>query len=182
MDNATYSPQYSSSHALIIGINDYQSASPLAYAMNDAEAIAQLLVDKFGFDEDDVLLLTDANATKARIMDSFLSYASKSDIDDRILFFFAGHGYTVSGRRGEVGFLVPYDGEPRNLSTLIRWDELTRNAELTPAKHMLFVMDACYAGLAITRSLAPGSMRFLKDMLCCGTLAKCSPQVRPMKS
>lgn len=26
-------------------------------------------------------------------------------------------------------------------------------------------MDACYGGLAVTRSLAPGSMRFLKDML-----------------
>ena len=30
---------------------------------------------------------------------------------------------------------------------------------------MLFVMDACYGGLVFTRSLAPGSMRFLKDML-----------------
>ncbi len=165
MDNATYSPQYSSSHALVIGINDYQSAAPLGYAINDAEAIAQLLIDKFGFDGENVLLLTDANATRARIIDSFLSYASKSDVNDRILFFFAGHGYTVSGRRGEVGLLVPYNGEPRNLSTLIRWDELTRNAELIPAKHVLFVMDACYGGLAITRPLAPGSMRFLKDML-----------------
>ena len=165
MDNPAYSPEYLSSHALIVGINNYQSASPLGYAINDAEAIAKLLIDEFGFDEENVLLLTDANATRARIMDSFLSYASKSDINDRILFFFAGHGHTVSGRQGEVGFLVPYDGEPRSLSTLIRWDELTRNAELIPAKHVLFVMDACYGGLAITRSLAPGSMRFLKDML-----------------
>lgn len=165
MDNTAYSPEYLSSHALIVGINNYQVASPLGYAINDAEAIAQLLVDEFGFDEENVLLLTDANATKARIMDSFLSYASKSDINDRILFFFAGHGHTVSGRRGEVGFLVPYDGERGSLSTLIRWDELTRNAELIPAKHVLFVMDACYGGLAITRSLAPGSTRFLKDML-----------------
>jgi len=165
MDDSAYSPKYLSSHALIIGINEYQSASPLSYAINDAEAIAQLLIDEFGFDDENVLLLTDANATKSRIMDSFLSYASKSGMNDRILFFFAGHGNTVSGRRGEVGFLVPYDGKPQSLSTLIRWDELTGNAELIPAKHVLFVMDACYGGLAITRSLAPGSTRFLKDML-----------------
>jgi len=165
MDNATYSPQYSSSHALIIGINNYQYASPLGYALNDAEVTAKLLVDEFGFDGKNVLLLTDGNATRACIIDSFLSYASKSDVDGRILFFFAGHGHTVSGRRGEVGFLVPYDGELRSLSTLIRWDELTRNADLISAKHVLFVMDACYGGLAITRSLAAGSMRFLKDML-----------------
>jgi hypothetical protein len=35
------------------------------------------------------------------------------------------------------------------LSGLIRWDELTRNADLITAKHMLFVMDACYGGLAL---------------------------------
>jgi uncharacterized caspase-like protein len=29
----------------------------------------------------------------------------------------------------------------------------------------MFVMDACYGGLAITRTLKPGSMRFMKDML-----------------
>jgi hypothetical protein len=50
-------------------------------------------------------------------------------------------------------------------STLIRWDELTRNADLVRAKHMLFIMDACYGGLALVRNLQPGSARFLKDMM-----------------
>ena len=31
-------------------------------------------------------------------------------------------------------------------------DELTRYADLIPAKHMLFLMDACYGGLALTRT------------------------------
>jgi uncharacterized caspase-like protein len=60
---------------------------------------------------------------------------------------------------------VPYDGNPEKLATLIRWDELTRNADLITAKHILFIMDACYGGLAITRALKPGTMRFQKDML-----------------
>ena len=95
-----------------------------------------------------------------------MSYANgEISPNDRIFVFFAGHGMTQTGRRGEVGFLVPYDGDLGNLSTLIRWDDLTRNAELIVAKHILFVMDACYGGLAITRSLSAGSMRFLKDML-----------------
>ena len=165
MEYQSYSPLYSVSHALIVGINNYQYASPLGYAINDANAIAHLLIDEFGFDKENVLLLADADATREKVVKSFLSYVTNSEVDDRIVFFFAGHGHTVSGRRGEVGFLVPYDGDVQNLSTLIRWDELTRNAELIPAKHMFFVMDACYGGLAVTRSLAPGSMRFLKDML-----------------
>ncbi len=165
MDSEIYSPQYSASRALVVGINNYQHASPLSYAIRDSEETSQVLMDEFGFDERNIILLTDANATKARVIDSFLSYVDETEVDDRIVFFFAGHGHTFSGHRGEVGYLVPYDGDPHSLSTLIRWDELTRNAELIPAKHILFVMDACYGGLAITRSLLPGSMRFLKDML-----------------
>lgn len=165
MNQDTYSTQYLNSHALLIGINNYQSAPPLGYAINDAEVTAKILIDEFGFDKNYITLLTDKDATRSHIMDSFTSYIYNVDVDDRIVFFFAGHGHTVTGRRGEVGFLVPYDGDSQNLSTLIRWDELTRDADLIPAKHILFVMDACYGGLVLTRSLPPGSMRFLKDML-----------------
>ena len=63
---------------------------------------------------------------------------SGCDINDRIIFFFAGHGHTVSSRRGEIGYLVPVDGYPGDISTLIRWDELTRNADLINAKHIFF--------------------------------------------
>lgn len=71
----------------------------------------------------------------------------------------------MKSRRGDVGFLVPYDGDVNDLSSLIRWDQLTRSADLIPAKHILYLMDACYGGLAIMRSLSPGTTRFLKDML-----------------
>jgi Caspase domain len=86
--------------------------------------------------------------------------------DDRLIIFFAGHGHTASGRRGETGFLVPVDGDVANLASLVRWEELTRCADLIAAKHVLFLMDACYGGLALTRKTIPaGSMRLLKDML-----------------
>lgn len=145
MNNLAYSPLYKNSFALIIGINDYVKASPLDYAVNDAVAIAELLKKQFDFQDDNIKLLLDKNATRNDIMAAFFSYANDHvSSDDRIFVFFAGHGMTQTGRRGEVGFLVPYDGDPDNLSSLIRWDDLTRNAELIAAKHIFFVMDACY--------------------------------------
>jgi len=166
MDKLNYTPHYSNSRALIIGINKYSAVSPLEYAVKDATAVGDILKSKFGFPKDSIRILINKNATRSKIMDSYMAFANSNiENDDRILFFFAGHGHTQSGKRGEVGFLVPYDGDVNNLSTLIRWDDLTRNAELIPAKHILYVMDACYGGLAITRALQPGSMRFLKDML-----------------
>lgn len=157
---------YKDSHALIIGIDEYENVSPLGYAVSDAEAISNALQKNFGFRDDKVHTLLNDEATHTAILEKFLSFTSGgTDEEDRIVIFFAGHGHTIGSRRGEVGYLVPFDGNLSKLFTLIRWDELTRNADLIKAKHILFLMDACYGGLAITRSTKPGTMRFLKDML-----------------
>lgn len=157
-----YQPNYHKSWALIIGINKYQKASPLSFARNDAEAIHRTLIEKFAFQEENITLLLDETATRATVLDSFIQLVQGSvNPNDRVFVFFAGHGHTFTGKRGEVGYLVPVDGTPENLATLIRWDELTRNADLIPAKHVLFIMDACYGGLALTRSAGPGRARFL---------------------
>jgi hypothetical protein len=162
-----YKPLYGNSYALVVGINKYLHSSPLAYAVNDATAIARALVEKFFFSDENVSVILDHDATRAAIMRSYMKFCDEHSIDrdDRILFFFAGHGHTVGGRRA-TGFLIPVDGKMDDLSSLVRWDELTRNADLIPAKHMFFVMDACYGGLAVRRKAAPtGSMRFLQDLL-----------------
>jgi hypothetical protein len=162
-----YEPYYQTSWALIVGINDYQYAQPLTYACNDADAVAKILVRNFRFSEDQIIVLKDKAATKQAILEeAYLGFIKKaSDPNDRVLVFFAGHGTTRGGLRGSVGHLVPVDGDPDDPSTLIRWDDLTRNAELIPAKHILFIMDACYSGLALQRAVTPGTERFLSDML-----------------
>ncbi|MCR8633481.1 caspase family protein [Paenibacillus radicis (ex Xue et al. 2023)] len=166
MTTVIYQPKYKNSWAIVIGINEYTHVGRLGYACNDAQAIADLLINDFNFPAENVTLLLDADATKANIMRHFLKHANgNTGADDRLVVFYAGHGHTITGNRGEIGFLIPVDGTIDDISTFIRWDELTRNAELFLAKHVLFVMDACYGGLAITRSLQPGSTRFLKDML-----------------
>ena len=127
-----------------------------------------MLQEKYRFTTDNLTLLIGAEATKAQILRTFMKHSQDDAVgeNDRMIVFFAGHGHTAPSRRGEIGFLVPVDGDPSDLSTLIRWDELTRNADLISAKHIFFIMDACYGGLALARSsFKPGSMRFLKDML-----------------
>jgi hypothetical protein len=140
--------------------------SPLTYAGNDADAVTSALKEELDFPPTQVINLKDESATKQAILDTFLSFREKAhDPDDRVIVFFAGHGKTEQGLHGPIGYLVPVDGDPRNLSTLIRWDDLTRNADLINAKHILFIMDACYSGLAMQRAIPPGTQRFLSDVL-----------------
>lgn len=163
--DSVFTPRYTASWGLVIGINEYAQAARLHSACSDAEAVAAHLTERLAFPGPNVRLLRDGEATRQAIMAQFMALADRAAPDDRVLVFFAGHGFTRTSRRGEVGFLVPQDGDPDDLSTLIRWDELTRNAEIIPAKHLLFIMDACYGGLALTRTIPTGSQRFLKDML-----------------
>lgn len=158
-------PLYTGSRALIVGIDNYKSVSSLSYAVSDAEAMRDSLIDDLGFATEDIVCLLNENATKSAILREYLRFADTAELDDRIIFFFAGHGHTLTGIRGEVGFLIPFDADPGDLSSLVRWSDLTVNSELVRAKHMLFLMDACYGGLALTRSVPPGSARFLRDML-----------------
>ncbi|MBX2977598.1 MAG: caspase family protein [Ignavibacteriaceae bacterium] len=160
-----YHENYNKSWALCIGINKYKYAPLLDYAANDAREFSRLLIDIYGFDEQHVSLLLDEDATRENIFKQYLSYSNKVELDDRIIIFYAGHGHTILGTRGEIGFLVPHDGNTEDLSSLLRWDDLTRNSELIQAKHMFFLLDACFSGLAITRALPRGSMRFVNDML-----------------
>jgi uncharacterized caspase-like protein len=163
---SAYQPQYHNSWALIIGINAYQYVSPLGYACNDADAVADILTRDLGFPKEQVTVLKDGAATKEAVLEAFHSLVKKANhLDDRIIVFYAGHGLTLPGVRAKVGFLVPVNGKTDETGSLIRWDDLTRNAELISAKHILFIMDACYSGLAMQRAVPPGTQRFLSSML-----------------
>ena len=59
---------------------------------------------------------------------------------------------------GEMGYLVPIDGKQENLlASAIPMDDLKRFSNVSKAKHMLFLVDACYGGLAAvgSRGLEP---------------------------
>jgi peptidoglycan/xylan/chitin deacetylase (PgdA/CDA1 family)/uncharacterized caspase-like protein len=149
---------YRESWAVIIGVNDYQSWPKLRYAVNDATAIEETLVNKFGFKRDHIRKLIDRDATRQRIMqvlgDEFTD-VNKVQREDRVFFFFAGHGATRTfGDGRQIGFIVPVDADRENyVSTAISMTQLRDASDLIAAKHIYFVMDSCYSGLALSRGV-----------------------------
>src|ERR1019366_2271187 len=125
-----YQPRYENSWALIIGINGYQKVSPLRFARGDAEGVSQILQARFKFEPARIKLLLDCDATRQGILQSFFSLRKEAGPDDRVLVFLAGHGPTESGRRGDVGFLVPVDGAANDLPSPNRWAYFSRNGHL----------------------------------------------------
>ncbi len=140
---------YSDSYAVIIGINDYEKVNRLNYAVADAEAIKSLLVSKFNFPESNISLITDKEATLKNIKNSLFEVSTSTKKNDRLLVFFAGHGETFElSEGGEIGYLVPVDGDYDNLYTSsISMNEIKQISSIANAKHVLFLVDACYGGL-----------------------------------
>ena len=85
---------YDNSYALIIGIDKYQNVRSLDYAVKDAEDIQSMLVDKFHFEQDNIVILKNEEATKTSIIQEFSNITKKAGENDRVLIFFAGHGDT----------------------------------------------------------------------------------------
>lgn len=155
---------YRESWAIIIGINDYQRWPKLRYSVNDANAIEEALISRFGFKRENVYKLLDGEATRQRIMELLgdqLTDGKKVQREDRVFFFFAGHGATRTlGDGRQIGFIVPADADRSSYySTSISMSALREACDLIPAKHMYFVMDSCYSGLALTR----GAGAFARD-------------------
>jgi uncharacterized caspase-like protein/peptidoglycan/xylan/chitin deacetylase (PgdA/CDA1 family) len=153
---------YANSWAILVGIDEYKKWPHLQYAVRDAEGVGQVLVQKFGFAPERVITLKNAQATRAGILGAFHDLLGLQP-NDRVFMFFAGHGATrklSSGR--DLGYIVPYDADPDNLALdAIPMTEIQNIAESLPAKHELFVMDACYSGLGLTRGGA--NSVFLRD-------------------
>jgi uncharacterized caspase-like protein/peptidoglycan/xylan/chitin deacetylase (PgdA/CDA1 family) len=161
----TVNTGYANSWAIVIGIDDYAKWPKLQYAVRDAEGIRQTLIEKFGFPVERVVTLKNGEATRTGILAAFHDRLAHGGIgkNDRIFVFFAGHGATrklSSGR--DLGYIVPVDSDPDQFfSDAIPMTEIQNIAESLSAKHILFVMDACYSGLGLTRGSNPNT--FLRD-------------------
>lgn len=148
-------PYYRHSWAVVVGINNYLSMAPLSCAVKDAEDVASTLIEVHGFHENYVISLLDEEATQERILGVFDDLLNRGQMtpDDRVIVFFAGHGitrYTNQGQR--VGYIAPVESEPRAWRSLIPMKTFVEQARFLPAKHVLFILDACYSGLSFLRS------------------------------
>jgi len=157
---------YDDSWALIIGINDYENVPDLHYAVEDALAIKNMLINEFNFSRNNVRVLIDKEASQSNINKEMSKLLKSAGVNDRVVFYFAGHGETEELGLEEVatGFLMPSDADVENLYfSAIPMEDLRSVSKFSKAKHMLFLVDACYSGLAAvnTRGLSTNSPNYI---------------------
>ena len=81
--------------ALLVGINTYSDA-PLNGCVTDVYLQQQLLIHRFGFNPNDIVILTDGQATRQGILSAFEEHLIKqAKAGDVVVYHYSGHGSQV---------------------------------------------------------------------------------------
>ena len=131
-------------YALVIGNNNYGKLPKLSTPIADAEAIAGVLKDKYGFT---VTLLKDAN--RYDILEALNQMREKLTEQDNLLVYYAGHGEL--DKVNQRGNWLPVDAEPDSTANWIPNVQVTDILNQMSARHVLLVVDSCFSG-TLTRS------------------------------
>ena len=142
-------------YALVIGIDEYRHGLPeLGYAVRDATAIGGKLRDDFGFE---VTLLPNGDAHTGAIRDILECWEAETKPEDSVLVFFAGHGenHPAADRQNE-GYLLPAEAS-NDPSSWLAESEILQHAKNMPARWILLIFDACYAGTTFRHDIPRGA-------------------------
>jgi len=151
---------YRGSHALVIGVSQYNNGWPrLPGVVEDVNAVKSKLEGN-GFT---VTTVMDPNALQLK--QSFENFISQygNDPDNRLLFYFSGHGHTIQPAYGgdPIGYIVPIDAPnpqvdadqfKRKAMSMQRIEEFAR---IIDSKHAIFLFDSCFSGslFALSRAI-----------------------------
>jgi Caspase domain/Protein of unknown function (DUF1566) len=144
---------YKDSYALIVGNGNYTNGwDPLPGAVRDVKEVADAL-ERNGFN---VKLMTDL--TKDGFNREFAEFVIKHgrDKNNRLIFYYAGHGYTQKMANDEkLGYLVMVDTPAPETNPVgfsiksVKMQSLVTDAKMIQAKHVLFIFDSCFSGTVL---------------------------------
>ncbi len=137
-------------YALVVGIAKYEklpAAQQLQFPESDAEAVYRVLINHEGgsFPAENVHFLKGPQATLVNIrreLEEWLPSVARPA--DRVVVYFAGHGFVQGGR----GYFAPFDVDPAHLDTTAYPMSALGNvlANQVKAGWKVLLTDACHSG------------------------------------
>jgi len=149
--------------ALLIGIDDYERATPLRFARADVRALAHSLEETCGFASGRIQLLDDGirsreDVTHTGIIGALENLAGQVHEEDTFLFYFAGHGITRDRESYLLAVNTDVSSTRRVQMTSVPIAVLRDAIGGIPAREKILILDACRNDPAPGRSDAPNHL------------------------
>ena len=147
---------YSESHALVIGVSDYKEHPNAPFNWPDLPGvITDIQLVRSALEKHNFHVVLVENPNHEELEDAFKDFIRSygHNTNNRLLFFFSGHGHTLKLATGlDMGYIVPSDAPPPAwdqrgfLSRAIDMQQMEVYAKRIQAKHALFLFDSCFSG------------------------------------
>jgi hypothetical protein len=134
--------------ALVIGNSKYDRMPQLQTAEKDADDVATVLAERYGFKGH---IKTLHSARRQQMIEALYEIVKAAGDQDSLIIYYAGHG--ALDETTHRSYWLPVDSNGDNPSNWISDSDITSWVSETKAKHVLIVADSCYSG-AMTRASA----------------------------
>jgi uncharacterized caspase-like protein len=133
---------------LIIGIEDYAHLPKVNFARKDALIVRDYFIRILGVPEENIIMLIDSDATRARIEGYLQQYIPANVGPETTLYvYFAGHGAPDPDKGNP--YLVPFDGDIRFLgNTGYPLKSLYDDIGKLKIRRSYVFLDSCFSGVA----------------------------------
>ncbi|MDM8537228.1 caspase family protein [Desulfobacterales bacterium HSG17] len=150
------SPVFGANHALLVGVGEYKHSKINLPGIDKDINMITKAAKIMGFKNDQIKILKDSDASLKNITNAINDWLIKSvEENDRVLFYFSGHGSQMWDQSGDEAdnvdeVLLPYDMEVKkhSLDNVLSDDVLSRLLAKIPAQDVMVLIDACHSGSA----------------------------------
>jgi len=154
---------YSGSYALLIGESQYTNGWDSLVSIPEELRDVEKLLKSQNFKVEKSM-----NLNADQLGNRFKTFINDYGFDEnnRLLFFYSGHGHT----RKNKGYLVPTDApnphfdEKGFLQKAVTMSEILAMARRMDAKHALFLFDSCFSGTVFKEKALPKMPRQISKM------------------
>lgn len=147
-----------------IGIDNYRHWRSLNNAVRDIKDVIAVLTNRYDFQTENVVLLTDEKATRENIVRTLHNYSESNSLteDDSLLTYFSGHGFLDNNNDG---YWVTHESSRDNIDSFIPNDTIRRLIRNIKCRHVLLISDSCFSGSLISSSRdIDGNLRTAEEL------------------
>ncbi len=130
--------------AVFIGVNDYVYWDDLNNAVHDCNTVAEVFVNEYQFEPENILKIYNKDVTRQNIVDMFDSLQKVLGRNDNLILYYAGHGHY--NEDAKFGYWVPNEARMEKPSDYISNNDIRGYLGAIQTRHTLVIADACFAG------------------------------------
>ena len=151
-------------YALIVAVENYHQPkhfSKVKYAAKDANDFSEIL-KRIGVLNENIIILVDSNATQTRIKKELESILKVAVENDRVIFFFTGHG----AFENKENYIIPSDSYHDDISgTSISVNYILGKLKYSLSQKNILFLDCCHSGFEAGDDTKGLDKNFLADQL-----------------